>query len=80
MKRSDLENEITYILDENVGDLAFPDISKLIVDKMKSIGLRLTYEEPWGKIIHLDKDDPEYNVRTIWVELEDEERYEREEE
>lgn len=57
MKRSDMLNEITFILDEFVGDLDHPSISVRILDMLESHNMKLTEyfphegysEAPWDE-------------------------------
>ena len=73
MKRSEMVAEICYILDTEY-DLAYPDKASLILSKIEKL-VRITYPVPFGVWANLDKDDPEYNMKTIYVagwELENE--------
>lgn len=39
MKRSEVLDEITFILDKEVGDLDFPSISEVILNKLEEVGM-----------------------------------------
>lgn len=65
MKRSDILNEITYILDTEY-DLAYPDKANLILSEIEK-RVRITYPVPFGVWAKLDKNDPEYNIRTVYI-------------
>lgn len=39
MKRSEVLDEITFILDKEVGDLNFPSISEVILNKIEELGM-----------------------------------------
>ena len=40
MKRSEILDEITFILDKEVGDLDFPSISEVILKMLEELGMK----------------------------------------